>query len=312
MSSARKPASTVTIRVPGTTANLGPGFDTLGIALEIYNYVRVTRRDKPGVFIESPIAEDARQGATQMMNEAARAFFRRTGQKAFGIAVSLKGEVPIARGLGSSVTARLGVVAGLNALTRGGLKPADLLELVSVLEHHPDNAAPAVYGGFAVAGMTGRKAHCLAFPVPSKVKFVTLIPRFEVSTEAARRLVPDSFSKADTVHNLNRASLITAAFAGGRYEMLGGLFEDRVHQPYRTQLIPQLPRVIAAGEKAGAIGGWLSGSGSTIVCMTLRNASAVAAAMRSRLPDSDVHILRAAATGAEVWRGEIPLVVDSK
>jgi homoserine kinase len=140
----------------------------------------------------------------------------------------------------------------------------------------------------------------LRCPVSPKAKFVTLIPRFELSTEQARKLVPQTFSKADTVHSLNRAALISAAFALGDYESLRGVFDDRVHQPYREQLIPQLSAVIRAGEKAGAIGGWLSGSGSTIMCLTLENPETVAQAMQRVLKDSDVQILTADKDGVKV------------
>jgi homoserine kinase len=191
-------------------------------------------------------------------------------------------------------------VAALNALTKANLNRNDLLDLVTELEHHPDNAAPAIFGGFAVAGRVGERVCCLAFPVNPAVRFVALIPRFEVSTEMARTLVPSSFSKADTVHNLNRAALLSAALASGRYDRLRGLFEDRVHQPYREKLIPQLSRVIRAGEAAGALGGWLSGSGSTIMCLTLARPAAVAEAMQRELPDSDVKVLKADNAGFSV------------
>lgn len=291
-----------TIRVPGTTANLGPGFDTLGIAVKLYNRVRVTPAGKPGVRITSAIADDARAGAEQMLGDAAALFFKRTRTTKFGFEISLTGEVPIARGLGSSVTARLGAVAALNELAGTKLDRQRLLELVTELEGHPDNAAPAIFGGFTAAGMVADSVRVVRCPVPSKLKFITLIPRFEVSTAKARKLVPQSFSKADTVHNLNRSSLISAAFALGDYEALRGCFDDRVHQPYREQLIPQLSAVIRAGEKAGAIGGWLSGSGSTIMCLTLEKPEAVAAAMQRQLKDSDVHILTADNGGVTVVR----------
>ena len=291
-----------TIRVPGTTANLGPGFDTLGIAVKLFNRVCVTPAGKPGVRITSAIADDARAGAEQMLGEAAALFFKRTKTGKFGFQISLTGDVPIARGLGSSVTARLGAVAALNELTGTKLDRQGLLELVTELEGHPDNAAPAIFGGFTAAGMVANSVRVVRCPVPSKLKFITLIPRFEVSTAKARKLVPQSFSKADTVHNLNRSSLISAAFALGDYEALRGCFDDRVHQPYREQLIPQLSAVIRAGEKAGAIGGWLSGSGSTIMCLTLEKPKAVASAMQRQLKDSDVHILTADNGGVTVVR----------
>lgn len=292
-----------TIRVPATTANLGPGFDTLGIAVQLYNYVRVSRVEGKGVDLVSPIAEADRAGATAMVSDAAKLFFRRTRKAGMAVDVSLEGEIPIARGLGSSVTARLGVVAALNELTRARLTRQEILEIVTELEGHPDNAAPALFGGFTAAGMVGKAVRCLNVAVDARVRFVALIPRFEVSTAKARKLVPATFSKADTVHNLNRAALISGAFATGRYDALRGLFDDRVHQPYREQLIPQLSRVIRAGEKAGAIGGWLSGSGSTIMCITVRNAKGVAQAMQAQLKDSDVKVVSADNTGAVIVPG---------
>jgi homoserine kinase len=184
------------------------------------------------------------------------------------------------------------------------LSPADLLDLLTGLEHHPDNAAPAIYGGFAVSGTVGKEVRCLRYPIRRTVHFVTLVPHFEVSTEEARRLVPEFYTKSDTVHNLNRVGLISAAFARGRYDMLQGVFDGRVHQPYREALIPQLSRVIRAGEKAGAIGGWLSGSGSTMICMTLEKPDAVARAMQEVLRESDVKLLRADNSGYKVIKKE--------
>ena len=285
--------SSATVRVPATTANLGPGFDTLGLALRFYNHATVTRSAKRGVRITSPIAEDARPGATAMLTEAAKLYFKRARQTAFGFDIALTGDVPIARGLGSSVTARLGCVGALNVLGGEPLDRQQLFQLVTELEGHPDNAAPAIFGGFTAATMLGREARAVRFAVSPKATFVTLIPDFEVSTPEARKLVPQQFSKADTVHCLTRVAVITAAFASSDLTALRGCFDDRIHQPYREALIPQLSRVISAGEKAGAIGGWLSGSGSTIMCLTLENPEAVAKAMQRELPNSIVHLLKA-------------------
>ena len=292
--------SSVTVHVPGTTANLGPGFDTLGIALRLYNRVRVEPTSSKTITLRSPIDAEAREGATAMLSEAAKAFGRRARRSAHGFDIWLEGDVPIARGLGSSVTARLGCVAALNALAGSPLDRQALFEVVSELEGHPDNAAPAVFGGFTAATLVDGRARAVRFPIGSDVRFVTLIPNFEVSTPAARKLVPQQFSKSDTVHSLTRVAFITAAFAAGRPEQLRGCFDDRIHQPYRETLIPQLSAVIRAGEKAGAIGGWLSGSGSTIICMTVGKPEAVGRAMQRALPDSRVVILPADSRGVRI------------
>ena len=291
---------TVSVRVPGSTSNLGSGFDTLGLALRLYNRVRVSRVVGTDVKIVSQSPVEGRIKATAMLHEAAQLFFKRARVRAFGIEVELSGDVPVGRGLGASATARLGVVVGLNQLTQAGLNREQLLEIVTELEGHPDNASPAMFGGFTVSGRVAGTVRCLRFRVSPRLKFVTLIPRFEINTEEARKLVPPGFSRADTVHSLNRAALISAAFAGGRYEQLGGLFDDRVHQPYREQLLPQLPRVTRAGERAGSIGGWLSGSGSAIMCPTLETPQQVARAMSKQLPESEILILTADNTGAKI------------
>lgn len=290
----------MTIRVPGTTANLGSGFDTLGLAVRLHNLVAVHPRDDRKVEITSPIADESRAGATRMVSEAARYFFRRTRTQPFGFSISITGDVPVARGLGSSTTVQLGLLAALNEITGAGLDKHGVFELVHVLEGHPDNAAPATFGGFTVAGAVGKEVRVLRFPVPRNARFITLVPTFEVRTSDARRLLPDSYPKPDVVHSLNRVALISAAFASGDLTALRGLFDDRIHQPYRTPLIPQLPKVIQAGVRAGAIGGWLSGSGSTIMCLTLDRADEVAAAMARQLPESAIHILAADTAGYTV------------
>ncbi|MGE4178382.1 MAG: homoserine kinase [Limisphaerales bacterium] len=292
----------VSIRVPGSTSNLGPGFDSLGIALRVYNRVAVSATTARGPRITSPISESGRGPATELIAAAAGAFFRRSRQRAFGFDIHLSGDVPIARGLGSSVTLRLGTVGALNELTGGGLSRLDLFRIVSDLEGHPDNAAPAAFGGFTASAVVEGEARCVRIAVPPRFRFVTLIPNFEVPTPEARRLVPAHFSKADAVHNVTHAALITAAFARRDTEALRGAFSDRMHQPYREVLIPQLTRVIRAGERAGAVGGWLSGSGSTIICLAPDPEAApdIGKAMLRGLAGAEVRILAADPGGFRV------------
>lgn len=289
--------TSVTVRVPGSTSNLGPGFDTLGIALSLYNRVRITRNETAAPRITSPIAEEARPGATALIAEAAALYFRSTGQDPFGFDIHLSGDVPIARGLGSSVTVRLGTLAALHVLTGRALDRRQLFQWVTELEGHPDNAAPATFGGFTAAGIIDGEARCLRLTVHPALRFVAVIPPFEVSTEAARRLLPPSYARADVVHNLSRVALIVAAFAQGDTDSLRGLFEDRLHQPYREPLIPSLRAVVRAGVRAGAVGGWLSGSGSTILCVTLADPEAVGRAMAGEIPGGAIRILRADTRG---------------
>jgi homoserine kinase len=265
-----------TIQIPATTANLGPGFDCLGIALALHNRVTVERT-------EDGIAE-----LTPMANEAAAAFFRTAGMAPFAFHCHIDGEVPRSRGLGSSVTVRLGILHGLNELTGKPLETQRMFEICAALEGHPDNAAPGAFGGFVVSGPGSFER----FEVGPELEFILLIPPFEVATPAARRILPAQVDRLAAVRSCRNACRITAAFAAHRYDGLRGAFGDGLHQPFREALVPFLPKVIAAGEKAGALGGFLSGSGSTICCVTLDNGEEIATAMQRACGDKDAYTLR--------------------
>jgi homoserine kinase len=172
---------------------------------------------------------------------------------------------------------RLGLLSGLNGLAGSPLNRQHLFELCAQLEGHPDNAAPAAFGGFTVASGTATAR----FPVSEQLHFVLLVPDFEVSTPEARKVLPPQLDRLSAVASCANACRITAAFASQNYELLRGAFEDGLHQPFRLPLIPFLGDVIRAAENTGALGGFLSGSGSTICCVTLQDADSVAAAMRA-------------------------------
>jgi homoserine kinase len=273
----------VIVRVPATSANLGPGFDCLGVALELHNRVTVMRG-------AAPIADD-------MVGAAAEAFFAAAGLGPFDYGWSITGDIPRSRGLGSSVAVRLGILHGLNELSARPLDPTALYFLCADLEGHPDNAAPAAFGGFAAAKPDGCYFRCDIAP---EVRFVVLIPQEEVDTDSSRNELPETISRADAVFNVAQASMITAAFASRRYELLRGSMLDRLHQPYREARLPHLGRAISAGVEAGALGGYLSGSGSAVACVTVDQPDSVATAMQSALPSARVLVLGADNRGTHV------------
>jgi homoserine kinase len=251
----------VTVRVPASTSNLGPGFDCLGLALRLYNHVTVSR------------GRGERMEA--MAHSAGEAFFKRAACKPFAFSCSIAGDIPQSRGLGSSAALRLGVLHGLNELANRPLQRREIFEICAGLEGHPDNAAPASYGGFNVVRGLDRQM----FTVSAQLHFVLLVPDFEIATAEARRLLPSRIDRLQAVENSRNACAITAAFASREYEALSGAFTDHLHQPFRKKLIPFLDRVIAAAESAGALGAFLSGSGSTICAITLRSPEKVSRAM---------------------------------
>lgn len=253
----------VIIRVPASTSNLGPGFDCLGVALRIYNTVTVTRGTSDR---QSP----------QIVVQAADLFFKHIRRRPFSFSCSIKEQIPRARGLGGSATIRLGVLHALNEFSGNPLDRLVIFQLCAQLEGHPDNAAPASLGGFTVA----RDKNVHRFAVSPRLYFILLIPDFEMKTSKARRVLPLRVLRTAAVESCGNACAITAAFASRNYAALRGAFVDHLHQPFRRKLIPFFPQVIAAAERSGAIGAFLSGSGSAICAITLQDRHKVAEAMR--------------------------------
>ena len=276
----------VTVRVPASTSNLGPGFDCLGVALRLYNRVTVMRGGE--------------KSTLSLAQQAAHLFFQRSRVRPFLFQCTISDDVPRARGLGSSATVRAGLLLALNELAGRPLPRPAIFELCAELEGHPDNAAPALFGGFTV--VTDR---CVQrFDVSPRLCFVLLIPEIEISTPAARQVLPARIKHADAVESCGNACAITAAFASQKYNSLRGVLTDRLHQPFRQRLMPFLPDVIAAAEKAGALGAFLSGSGSTIAAVTLDSPKRIAAAMLAAVASKNARVVMAAAdnSGAQVLR----------
>jgi homoserine kinase len=293
----------VTVRVPASTSNLGPGFDCLGVALRIYNSVTVTR----GRLRE--------RSHPQIVSQAAGRFFREARRRAFPFSFSIGEKIPRSRGLGSSATIRLGILYALNQLSGDPLDRLTIFQLCADLEGHPDNAAPASFGGFTVAGSARRADQppqrsvpgLQRFEVSPRLYFVLLVPDLEIRTSTARKVLPSKVSHAAAVANCANACAIAASFASKDYEKLRGAFSDYLHQPFRGKLISFLPGVIAAAEKAGALGAFLSGSGSTICAITLQHPDRVAAAMKRAARDSlsRTIVTRADNRGARIIRSRI-------
>jgi homoserine kinase len=293
-------SSRVQVRVPASTSNLGPGFDCLGLALQIYNTTTIARTEKTAL-------------PDGMIGETARAFFERaTGApiKPFGFEARIEGDIPTSRGLGSSVTVRLGMLMGLAELVKDSspVSREQILNLLIKLEGHPDNAVPSFFGGFAVSAHASENpADGFSYTrvaVKPELSFVTLIPDLKLSTEVARGLLPKEVPFRHAVENAQRTALIAAAFCTGDYALLRGLFVDHFHQPFRQVLIPGFAPILAAAREAGALGSFLSGAGSTLMALTLSNEEAISTAMldtaREHNLSARVMILKADNEGAQV------------
>jgi homoserine kinase len=296
--------SRVQVRVPASTSNLGPGFDCLGLALQLYNTATITRHDKP-------------RALHGMVAETTAAFFGLAALQnigPFGFEAKIEGDIPISRGLGSSVTVRLGILLGLAELVReeAPVTREQILRLLIDLEGHPDNAVPSFLGGFAICSpVTDQTAEGFGYTrveVGPELSFVTLVPDLRISTETARGLLPKEVPFRHAVENAQRTARIAAAFCNRDYASLRGLFVDHLHQPFRQRLIPGFMAILAAAVEAGALGSFLSGAGSSLMAVTLGRVDAIAAAMleaaqKHDLP-SKIFVLKADNEGAKVLQAE--------
>ncbi len=288
----------VTVTVPGSTSNCGAGFDTLGLALSVYNRVTLTRaatEASPRPQTES----DAR--AARMVADTASSFFRTTGRNFEGFVYAISGDVPPARGLGSSVTVIAGILAGLDALHGTNLSKHELVRIATELEGHPDNASAGILGGFCVSRCdptSGAYRDTLRFALPATLAFVVVSPRLELLTKESRGVLPSTLPYFDAVKSINSATYFVAAMVSGDYARLRDAGGDFMHEPYRLPKIPGATAAIAAGVASGALTGWLSGSGSSVLCLAERGAalvvaSAMTAAFTAAGIQSDARILSA-------------------
>lgn len=258
---------TVDLRVPASTANLGVGFDCLALALDLHLSVSVRVVDGP----ESTLSVEGEGRARLALDESNRfmAGFHagwntaRAGESVPPVAIAMTNEIPLGRGLGSSAAA---TVAGL--LAAGVLAGADydadrLIAMAADVEGHPDNAAAALLGGFVL--FSGGRA--VPFPAPAGLRAVVFVPERELATDDMRAVLPSSVPMADAVANASGVGALVAAFASGDLSLLSAMSGDRLHEPYRAAVYPELPAMKAAANDAGALGAALSGAGSSIVAL---------------------------------------------
>jgi homoserine kinase len=256
----------VKLIVPASTSNLGPGLDCLGLALDWPLQVSASR-EAAGLHLSlsgfGPPAWEA--PLRELCVAAVREWEKRSGHAADGVRLSMEGDIPLARGLGSSAAYRLGALAAVNLLSGSALNEPELLELAAGLEGHTDNVTPCMVGGLTVSGWMDARVHYIHCPVPERFRFVALIPEQEVATDKSRAVLPETVPRSDAVFNMQRAVWLFNAIANDRPEALRGVFQDRLHQPSRERIMPFLSPVVRAAEQAGAFGAFLSGSGSTII-----------------------------------------------
>ncbi|MDE2844221.1 MAG: homoserine kinase [Chloroflexota bacterium] len=299
----------IEVLAPATTANLGPGFDCLGMALDLWNRLEVLPAGGPTegnarVEISGEGADELATDASNLTFRSMQFLFDEAGIAMPPLRLRCHNAIPLSRGMGSSAAAIAGGLAAANALCDNPYSDNELLEMAATIEGHPDNVAAAVLGGLQLVVSDGPQLYTAPIPVPEDVQAVLLIPESRIATADARAVLPGQVSMADAVFNMGRVALLVAGMALDRPQYLDVATQDRLHQPYRQPLFPAIKVIFAAARDAGALGVFLSGSGSTVLALTRGREMTVAYEMfeAARLTGiaSRLEITRPAVKGAHV------------
>ena len=255
----------VKVKVPATSANMGSGYDSIGIALDLYNVITMEESDV--IDISDVNGENVPKDESNLIYQCAKKVYEMCGKPLTGMKIVEDCAIPQTRGLGSSSACTVAGILGANALLGNPLNQENIIDLAASIEGHPDNSTPAILGGFCVALLEYGKVWSVRVPMNGTVDFITFIPDFELSTEKARAVLPRQVAHHDAVFNLARAALLAGSLTTGKLENVGVAVGDCLHQPYRFDLIPNGRDVMHAAKCMGALGSFISGAGPSIIAI---------------------------------------------
>jgi homoserine kinase len=303
----------VAVLTPATSANLGPGFDTLGLALQLYNRfdVEIIEGDPwtPQIEVQGVLGDKLSTGPDNLFFQAFALLFQRKQADLPAVKIRMSIAIPPGCGLGSSATAVVGGLVAANELLRIkglGVPKEELLApaVESEAGNHPDNVAPALLGGLVATTTVDGEIRAVKTRFPDALRAIIFTPSFPMDTVTGRKLLPAEYSRDDVTFNTGRVALFLTALQTGRYELIGEAMQDRLHQPYRQALFPAMPDIIQAALDAGAYGASLSGGGSSLIALASSNFQAILRAMRETARSAGVDgtgmVLRADQVGARV------------
>lgn len=289
----------IKVTVPATSANLGIGYDTLGMAVSLYSHFTFDHADTLTI---TGCSEEF-QNRDNMVYMAFEQALEQWGMEPFPISIDIQTEIPVARGLGSSSTCVVAGIMGAAALTRRTVTREELVAMATALEGHPDNVAPALLGA-AVCSFTpeGELPRCLRYNVSERLRFITIIPPYEVHTSEARKVVPQEVPLSTAVWQMGRIAGLTRGLETGDTELIAAANDDRLQEPYRRKLIPDYDAIRATCLEGGAKTIWISGSGSTLMAVTDDTivAKFLQVRLREQFPTCDTHILTCDTQGAQI------------
>ena len=258
---------TVKVRVPGTSANMGPGFDSLGLALSIYNYIEATETSS-GLEIEildSETKEFLPTDEKNLVYKSMKYLFDKVGYHPKGLKLTLKSEVPVTRGLGSSSACIVGGLVCANELAKANLSKRQLMEMATAIEGHSDNVCAACVGGFTVSVYNKEEIFYYSHKIEGDLKLLVLIPDYAVTTQKARNTLPGYYPRREVALNISHTALMVASMVSGNYENLLCAIDDKVHEPYRKVFIDGYQKIYNKLKSYGALGTYISGSGPTLI-----------------------------------------------
>lgn len=258
----------VVVKVPASSANLGPGFDSLGMALSLFAWVSMAPASETRITLVGDNLDGVSQDKTNLVYTVAQAVFEKAGVELPELDIGIRSDIPLTRGLGSSASAIVGALVAANTLIGNALTDDELFQMATALEKHPDNVGASLFGGIIAAAWDGSRAEYVRLEPPAGMDVLVAIPEFELSTKKARNVLPEQITMKDAVFNVTHSSLLTAALATGRLDLLGHAMRDRLHQPYRAALIPGMERILREATEHGALGAVLSGAGPTLLLLT--------------------------------------------
>ncbi len=256
----------VSYKVPATSANIGPGFDCLGMAVNIYNTISFEETDK-GLEIEviGDGSDTVPLDENNMAYETAKYFFDKVGYKFKGLKIKIHNYIPIARGLGSSSSIVIGALLCANDIADTNMSKDEILNIANEIEGHPDNVTPALVGSITASVILGDTVEYKKIIPPDMLDTIVLIPEYEMSTNEARKILPKTYDRQDCIYNISRASLLIMAMITSDYELLSKVVDDKIHQPYRKSLIKEYDFFENIMKSNGALATFISGSGSTLM-----------------------------------------------
>ena len=300
----------VRVKAPATTANMGPGYDCLGMALDVWNTIEVEVLDsgEPVVEVTGEGAGELGTGRDNLVYRSMEFLFQDAGQEMPLVRIRCDNAIPLARGMGSSAAAIAGGLVAANAICSQDYSPNDLLEMAATIEGHPDNVAAAVLGGMqlVISDKTeeGSRLYAVSINVPPELHAVVFVPQVRIATKDARAVLPEKVTLADAVHNMGRIGLLVASMTTNHPEYLAIATQDLLHQPYRQPLFPAMKVIFKAALDAGALGVFLSGSGSTVLALTqgreMTVAYEMAEAARQASVEGNVSVTQPTVRGAHL------------